>query len=61
MLVFSCANVDGCNVYGMSTWDLQLDGTRQQNLMVRYRAGEKEERKELVDGLDLARFSYTSP
>jgi hypothetical protein len=59
MLVFSGANVDGCNVYGMSAWDLQLDGARQQNLIVRYRpAGEKEERKELVDGLDLAAFMY---
>lgn len=59
MLVFSGANVDGCNVYGMSAWDLQLDGARQQNLIVRYRpTGEKEERKELVDGLDLAAFMH---
>lgn len=38
---------------------LQLDGASQQNLIIRYRpAGEKEERKELVDGLDLAAFMY---
>jgi len=57
--IFSGAHVDGCNIYGMSAWDLQLNGASQQNLIIRYRpAGEKEERKELVDGLDLAAFMY---
>ena len=57
--IFSGANVDRCNIYGMSAWDLQLNGASQQNFIIRYLpVGEKEERTERVDGLDLAAFMY---
>lgn len=55
------ADLTHCKVYGMSAWDLELAGTKQENLIIRYtpvaeHAGQEVE--VVVDGLDLAAFMY---
>ena len=31
---FTGATLSGCHVYGMSSWDAQLDGTQQHDLCI---------------------------
>jgi hypothetical protein len=55
------ADLRDCKVYGMSAWDLELAGTNQENLLIRYRPVAEDTGKEVevvVDGLDLAAFMY---
>jgi hypothetical protein len=62
---FTKATLLGCKVYGMSAWDLKLGGTKQKDLLIRYRR-ENSSRKnrdtietELeVDDLQVAQFLY---
>jgi hypothetical protein len=49
------ADLTGCRVYGVSAWDLKLDGkTKQQNLVVT----PKDEPAITADNLDVAQFIY---
>jgi hypothetical protein len=62
---FTRAKLIGCKVYGMSAWDLKLDGAEQKDLIVRYRRpmngsdpGGDTESQIMVDNLQLAQFIY---
>jgi hypothetical protein len=51
---FSAADLTGCRVYGISTWDLKLEETKQQNLVIT-----KENEPEItVDNIEVAQFIY---
>jgi uncharacterized protein YjbI with pentapeptide repeats len=59
------ATLIGCKVYGMSAWDLTLDGAKQQDLKIRYRlTGDYHsdegisETELLTDNLQLSQFMY---
>jgi hypothetical protein len=55
------ADLRDCKVYGMSAWDLELAGTQQENLIIRYTPVAEHTGQEVevvVDGLDLAAFMY---
>lgn len=52
---FTDADLTGCRVYGISAWDLKLDGTNQNNLIIRPPRGEPEI---TVDNLEVAQFIY---
>ena len=58
----SGAHLRGCTVYGLSAWDLTLDGADQTGLLVRYqpfaRDKERPEQTVAVDSLNLAAFIY---
>lgn len=56
------ADLRDCKVYGMSTWDIKLVGTEQENLIIKYQArGDRGEEEELtVDSLDMAAFLYST-
>lgn len=57
--ILTGADVCNCKVYGLSAWDLKLDGTKQDNLIVRYQpSGSTAEEEVAVSGLDLAAFMY---
>jgi hypothetical protein len=60
MTILRGADLRDCLVYGMSTWDVDLEGAQQQNLAIRYRPvpGEDREETAVVDSLDLAAFMY---
>jgi uncharacterized protein YjbI with pentapeptide repeats len=51
---FTNAVLPGCHVYGISAWDLKLDGTDQKDLIITPR-GEPEI---TVDNLEIAQFVY---
>jgi uncharacterized protein YjbI with pentapeptide repeats len=51
---FTGANLTGCHVYGISAWNLKLDGAEQKNLIITPR-GEPEI---TVDNLEVAQFIY---
>ena len=48
------ANLTGCRIYGMSAWDLNLEGVRQADLIIT-RRGQPEI---TVDNLEMAEFIY---
>jgi Pentapeptide repeats (8 copies) len=48
------ADLTGCHIYGISAWDLKLEGTKQQNLVIT-REGEPEI---TVDNIEVAQFIY---
>ena len=48
------ADLTGCRVYGISAWDLKLDGAEQKNLIITPH-GEPEI---TVDNLEVAQFIY---
>jgi uncharacterized protein YjbI with pentapeptide repeats len=50
---FTHADLTGCRVYGISAWDLKLDGANQKNLIIT--RGEPEI---TVDNLEVAQFIY---
>ncbi|HEV7475331.1 MAG TPA: pentapeptide repeat-containing protein [Pyrinomonadaceae bacterium] len=59
------ATISACKVYGMSAWDLKLEGAEQRDLIVRYRhqdknqpAQESNEDEITVDDLRVAQFVY---
>lgn len=60
---FAGATLVGCTVYGMSAWDLTLDGAVQRDLVVRYCQtleggnGQRESRL-MIDDLQVAQFLY---
>lgn len=60
MTVLTGADLRDCLIYGMSTWDLDLQGTKQENLAIRHRLTPGDDREEttVVDSLDLAAFMY---
>lgn len=48
------ADLSDCHVYGMSAWDLKLEGARQQNLVIT-----QDDQSEItVDNLEVAQFIY---
>lgn len=51
---FDRAKVSTCLVYGTASWDLSLDGTIQEDLVIT----SKDEPKITVDNLELAQFIY---
>jgi uncharacterized protein YjbI with pentapeptide repeats len=51
---FTNANLTGCRIYGVSTWDLKLEGTKQQNLIITRR----DEPEITVDNIEVAQFIY---
>jgi uncharacterized protein YjbI with pentapeptide repeats len=62
---FERAKLIGCKVYGMSAWDLNLIGSVQQDLIIRYRQkgdGENDEGSSenqlSIDDLQVAQFMY---
>ena len=48
------ANLTGCHVYGISVWDVNLDGTVQQELII----APEDEPAISVDNLEVAQFIY---
>jgi hypothetical protein len=54
------ANLVDCTVYGLSSWDLELEGAIQKNLTIRYRPVLTEPHEEVVrvNDLDLAAFMH---
>lgn len=48
------AVLNGCYVYGVSAWNLKLDGAEQKNLIV----GKKHDAVFTVDNLEVAQFIY---
>ena len=48
------ANLTGCRVYGVSAWNLKLDRTKQQNLLITRR----NEPEITVDNIEVAQFIY---
>jgi hypothetical protein len=51
---FSHANLNGCRVYGVSVWDVKLDGASQLGLIITPQSEPKLE----VDNLEVAQFLY---
>ena len=51
---FTNADLSGCRIYGVSAWELKLDGTKQQNLIIT--AGNEPEIT--VDNIEVAQFIY---
>jgi hypothetical protein len=49
------ANLTGCNVYGVSAWDLRLDEAIQTNLVI---APSDDESVIQIDNLEVAQFVY---
>lgn len=61
--IFEEATLKNCAIYGLSAWDLRLDGAHQENLRVLYRKEETplsppEEGEIIVPDLQLAQFIY---
>jgi uncharacterized protein YjbI with pentapeptide repeats len=50
---FTGANLTGCRVYGISAWDLKLEGAKQKNLIITDRPPVI-----TVDNLEVAQFIY---
>ena len=51
---FTGAVLNGCRVYGVSAWDLKLEGAEQQNLVIT-----REKEPEIaVDNIEVAQFIY---
>ncbi len=59
---FTDAEVVNCTVYGLSAWDLKMDGMRaQRECVIRYRPQEgSAEQTTTVDGLEMASFTYVA-
>ena len=51
---FEEANLEGCAIYGISAWELKLEGARQINL----RITPEDESAIIVDNLEVAQFLY---
>ncbi len=51
---FEEANLEGCAIYGISAWELKLEGARQINL----RITPEDEPAIIVDNLEVAQFLY---
>ena len=51
---FRGANLTGCRIYGISAWDLKLDGAEQRNLIITL----PDEPEITVDNLEVAQFIY---
>ena len=61
---FRRATLDGCTIYGISAWDLDLDGATQRNLIVLYQqrsadSNQYEEGRFIVHDLKSAQFVYS--
>jgi uncharacterized protein YjbI with pentapeptide repeats len=48
------ADLTGCRVYGISAWNLQTDGTKQQSLVIT----DRDEPEITVDNIEVAQFVY---
>jgi hypothetical protein len=51
---FTLARLDGCSIYGISTWDVKLEGTLQKDLNI----SEYGQPPITVDNLKIAQFIY---
>jgi hypothetical protein len=47
------ADLTGCRIYGVSAWNLKLEGAKQQNLVIT-----QDEPKITVDNIEVAQFIY---
>jgi Pentapeptide repeats (8 copies) len=52
--IFEGADLTGCRVYGISAWDLKLDGAKQKDLIIT----PYKEPEITVDNLEVAQFIY---
>jgi uncharacterized protein YjbI with pentapeptide repeats len=52
--ILSGADLTGCRIYGISAWNLKLEATKQQNLVI---TGDKEPTI-TVDNIEVAQFIY---
>ena len=52
--VLTGADLTGCRIYGVSAWDLQLEGAKQQNLVITPEG----EPTVTVDNIEVAQFIY---
>jgi hypothetical protein len=50
----TCADLTGCRIYGLSAWDLTLEGAKQQNLFIT----PEFEPSITVDNIEVAQFIY---
>jgi uncharacterized protein YjbI with pentapeptide repeats len=48
------ADLTGCDIYGVSAWGLELEGTKQQNLIIT----DRHEPAITVDNIEVAQFIY---
>jgi len=48
------ADLTGCRIFGVSAWDLKLEGAKQQNLVIT----DRHEREITVDNIEVAQFIY---
>jgi uncharacterized protein YjbI with pentapeptide repeats len=48
------ANLAGCRIYGISTWDLKLEGAKQENLIIT----DHDQAEITVDNIEVAQFIY---
>jgi hypothetical protein len=48
------ADLTGCHIYGVSAWGLNLDGAKQQNLVIT----KDDEPTVTVDNIEVAQFIY---
>jgi hypothetical protein len=51
---FTGADLTGCRIYGVSAWNLKLEGAKQQNLVIT----DWHEPQITVDNIDVAQFIY---
>jgi uncharacterized protein YjbI with pentapeptide repeats len=51
---FMGADLTGCRIYGISAWNLKLEGAKQQNLIIT----RKDEPTVTVDNIEVAQFIY---
>jgi len=50
----TCADLTGCRIYGVSAWDLKLEGTKQRDLVIT----RPEEPTVTVDDIEVAQLVY---
>jgi hypothetical protein len=64
---FTGADLTGCHVYGVSAWDLKLEGAKQQNLIITVKRSKRrnpfevtprDEPEITVDNIEVAQFIY---
>src|SRR5262249_27740331 len=52
------ADLTGCRIYGVSAWGLNLEGAKQQSLIITKLAENEPEPEITVDNLEVAQFIY---
>jgi uncharacterized protein YjbI with pentapeptide repeats len=52
--ILSGADLNGCRIYGISAWNLRLEGTNQQNLVIT----QQSEPEITIDNIEVGQFIY---